>query len=63
MNGNYKTWDEYSEGQKREIRTACVFVELGETIRSNLSSLVSTARSILAEEIQKLSSKKRLNVR
>ena len=60
MGGNYKTWDEYSESQRREIRTACVLVELGGIIRSNLSSLVSTAKGILNDEIRKLSSKKDL---
>lgn len=60
MSGNYKTWDEYSESQRREIKTACVLVELGGKIRSNLSSLVSTAKGILGDEIRKLSSKEDL---
>lgn len=59
MKGDYKTWDEYSEAQKREVKTACVLVELGGAVRSNLSSLVSTARGIIAEEIRKISSKQR----
>lgn len=58
MASNFKTWDEYTEAQRREIRTACVLVELGGTIRSNLSSLVATAKNILSDEIRKLSSKK-----
>ena len=60
MWGNYKTWDEYSESQRREIRTACVLVELGGIIRSNLSSLVSTAKGILNDEIKKTFIKKDL---
>ena len=61
MKGDYKTWDEYSAAQKREVGTACVLVELGGMVRSNLASLVSTARTILLDEARKLSSKKELS--
>jgi hypothetical protein len=62
MKRNYKRWDEYSESQKREIRTACVFLELGGVIRSNLPSLVSAIKRILGDEVRKLSSKKKLTL-
>lgn len=61
MSSAEEAFNQMSEAQQREIRTACVLTVLGPIIRSNVSSMVSAMKGVITDELSKLESKQNRN--
>ncbi len=53
----YVSWENLSQAQQREIKTACVLVSLGPLVRSNVSAIATAVKAPVKDEISKFESR------